>query len=33
MLARQGRMVDAIKAIGRGEEAFEGTPFILPLLV
>ena len=33
MLGRQGRMVDAIKAIGRGEEAFEGTPFILPLVV
>ena len=31
MLGRKGRMVDAIKAIGRGEEAFEGTPFILPL--
>lgn len=31
MLGRRGRMVDAIKAIGRGEEAFEGTPFILPL--
>lgn len=33
MLARKGRMVDAIKAIGRGEEAFEGTPFILPLTI
>ena len=33
ILVRKGRMVDAIKAIGRGEEAFEGTPFILPLTV
>ncbi|ATU92195.1 tyrosine phosphatase family protein [Phyllobacterium zundukense] len=33
MLGRKGRMVDAIKAIGRGEEAFEGTPFILPIVV
>ncbi len=31
LLGRNGRMVDAIKAIGRGEDAFEGTPFILPL--
>lgn len=31
LLGRKGRMVDAIRAIGRGEEAFEGTPFILPL--
>lgn len=31
LLVRKGRMVDAIKAIGRGEDAFEGTPFILPL--
>lgn len=31
LLDRRGRMVDAIKAIGRGEDAFEGTPFILPL--
>ncbi|MGH6859354.1 MAG: tyrosine phosphatase family protein [Phyllobacterium sp.] len=31
LLGRQGRMVDAIRAIGRGEEAFEGTPFTLPL--
>lgn len=33
MLGRRGRMVDAVKAIGRGEEAFEGTPFILPLSI
>ncbi|MCI5077391.1 tyrosine phosphatase family protein [Oricola sp.] len=29
VLGRQGRMVDAIKAIGRGEYAFEGEPFKL----
>lgn len=33
ILGRKGRMVDAIKAIGRGQEAFEGTPFSLPLVV
>ena len=31
LLGRRGRMVDAIKSIGRGEDAFEGTPFILPI--
>jgi predicted protein tyrosine phosphatase len=31
LLGRQGRMVAAIAAIGRGEEAFEGVPFVLPL--
>jgi len=30
-LQRGGRMVAAIKAIGRGENAFAGTPFVLPL--
>lgn len=29
LLARDGRMVDAIDSIGRGEDAFEGTPFEL----
>lgn len=29
LLGRNGRMVEAIQAIGRGAEAFEGTPFIL----
>lgn len=29
LLGRGGRMVRAIEAIGRGEEAFEGTPFTL----
>jgi len=31
VLGREGRMVDAIRAIGRGEDAYEGTPFRLPL--
>lgn len=30
-LGRQGRMIEAIRSIGRGENAFSGTPFILPL--
>jgi predicted protein tyrosine phosphatase len=30
-LARDGRMTDAITAIGRGAEAFEGTPYRLPM--
>lgn len=30
-LQRGGRMVAAIEAIGRGENAFAGTPFVLPL--
>ena len=29
LLGRHGRMVRAIEKIGRGENAFEGTPFIL----
>lgn len=29
VLARQGRMVTAVDGIGRGADAFEGTPFIL----
>jgi predicted protein tyrosine phosphatase len=29
LLERKGRMVEAIRAIGRGAEAFEGTPFEL----
>ena len=29
LLGRQNRMVEAIRAIGRGAEAFEGTPFCL----
>lgn len=31
ILQREGRMIEAIRAIGRGEEAFEGTPFTLHL--
>ena len=30
-LGRGGRMVAAIARIGRGADAFSGTPFILPL--
>ncbi|WP_062016385.1 tyrosine phosphatase family protein [Aureimonas sp. AU4] len=30
-LGRDGRMVEAIRSIGRGEDAFSGTPFVLPL--
>jgi predicted protein tyrosine phosphatase len=29
ILGRQGRMVKAVEKIGRGADAFEGTPFIL----
>lgn len=29
LLGRQGRMVEAIDKIGRGADAFEGTPFVL----
>jgi predicted protein tyrosine phosphatase len=31
LLGRDGRMVSAIEAIGRGAEAFEGTPFALSI--
>jgi predicted protein tyrosine phosphatase len=31
ILGRQGRMVEAIRAIGRGAEAMEGMPFMLQL--
>jgi predicted protein tyrosine phosphatase len=31
ILGRDGRMVAAIKAIGRGADAFEGTPFIMEI--
>ena len=31
LLGRQGRMVAAIETIGRGADAFEGTPFEMPL--
>lgn len=29
LLSRQGRMIKAIQRIGRGQDAFEGTPFTL----
>lgn len=31
ILGRDGRMVSAIRSIGRGAMAFEGVPFVLPL--
>lgn len=31
MLGRGGRMVDAADSIGRGESAYEGTPFEIPI--
>jgi len=31
LLARDGRMVAAIAEIGRGEDAYENIPFVLPL--
>ena len=31
LLERGGRMVAAIESIGRGEMAYEGSPFVLPL--
>ncbi|HOV04050.1 MAG TPA: tyrosine protein phosphatase, partial [Kaistiaceae bacterium] len=31
LLDRGGRMVQAVRAIGRGRDAFEGVPFHLPL--
>lgn len=31
LLGRRGRMISAIQSIGRGETAFEGVPFALPL--
>jgi len=31
MLGRNGRMVDAIERIGRGEDCYEGVPFALEL--
>jgi predicted protein tyrosine phosphatase len=30
-LGRKGRMISAIETIGRGEDCFEGTPFVLEL--
>jgi predicted protein tyrosine phosphatase len=31
LLGREGRMISAIEAIGRGADAFEGTPFVLTI--
>ncbi len=31
LLGRDGRMISAIEAIGRGADAFEGTPFVLTI--
>jgi predicted protein tyrosine phosphatase len=31
LLGRDGRMVSAIESIGRGADAFEGIPFVLPI--
>lgn len=31
LLERNGRMIEAIEAIGRGADAFEGTPFALKI--
>lgn len=31
LLDRQGRMIEAIASIGRGANAYEGTPFVFPL--
>jgi predicted protein tyrosine phosphatase len=33
LLGRRGRMVAAVESIGRGESAFEGVPFVLPLVL
>jgi predicted protein tyrosine phosphatase len=30
LLKRRGRMIAAIQSIGRGADAFEGTPFHFP---
>lgn len=31
LLGREGRMIDAIRGIGRGANAFEGAPFLMPI--
>ncbi|WP_428644374.1 tyrosine phosphatase family protein [Roseibium sp.] len=31
LLGREGRMIDAIRGIGRGANAFEGSPFVMPI--
>lgn len=32
MMKREGRMAAAIEAIGRGRDAYEGDPFVLPIV-
>ena len=32
LLQRNGRMVEAIRAIGRGADCYEGVPFALEVL-
>jgi predicted protein tyrosine phosphatase len=32
LMRRDGRMAAAIEAIGRGRDAFEGVPFVLPIV-
>ncbi|WP_150524426.1 tyrosine phosphatase family protein [Roseibium sediminis] len=31
LLERDGRMIDAVRAMGRGANAYEGVPFVMPL--
>ena len=31
VMGREGRMIEAVAAIGRGADCFEGTPFTLPV--
>lgn len=31
ILSRNGRMIEAIRGIGRGADAFEGAPFVMPI--
>lgn len=31
ILGRNGRMLEAVKSIGRGQDAYEGTPFQLKI--
>lgn len=33
LLEREGRMIEAVRAIGRGADAFEGEPFLLRIAV
>ncbi len=31
LLGRDGRMIEAVRGIGRGANAYEGTPFMMPI--